>query len=249
MPPMPPPLLSPLEARVLGVLVEKQRTVPDTYPLSLNAIVAGCNQKTSRDPIMSVSDADAQAASDSLKRASLVVESSGGRVMRYAHNAERALALPAQSVALIATLMLRGAQTAGELRINCDRLHRFADISAVEGFLHELEARPAGALVLELPRAPGTRETRWAHLLAGTPAFDAPDVAGAAAAPRPADDEWSLLRDTVAGLQAEVAELRAALAKLRDELGATSSGGSLSGPASESTPASKSDPTPDPTSR
>ena len=149
------PVLSPLEARVLGVLVEKQRTVPDTYPLSLNAIVAGCNQKTSRDPLMTASDAQAQAAIDSLKAASLVVESSGGRVMRYAHNVERVLNLPGQSVALLAVLMLRGAQTAGELRINCDRLHRFADISAVEGFLHELATRAAGALVVELTRAAG----------------------------------------------------------------------------------------------
>src|SRR4030095_479293 len=147
---MPSPTLSPTEARVLGVLVEKQRTVPDTYPMSLNAIVGGCNQKTSRDPLMAVTDADAQAAIDSLKGISLVVETSGGRVMRYAHNTERVLGLPAQSVALLAVLMLRGPQTAGELRINCDRLHRFADISAVEGFLQELATRSAGALAVEL---------------------------------------------------------------------------------------------------
>jgi len=218
---MPLPILSPLEARVLGVLVEKQRTVPDTYPLSLNAIVAGCNQKTSRDPIMTVSDSDAQAAIDSLKGDSLVVETSGGRVMRYAHNTERVLGLPAQSVALLAVLMLRGAQTAGELRINCDRLHRFADISAVEGFLHELAARAAGALVDELPRLPGTRETRWAHLLAGAPAIDAmiPAAALATASGAAATPELSALRDTVAALQDEVIALKAALAKLRDDFG------------------------------
>jgi hypothetical protein len=217
---MPPPILSSLEARVLGVLVEKQRSVPDTYPLSLNAIVAGCNQKTSRDPIMTVSDADAQAAIDSLKAASLVVETSGGRVMRYAHNAERVLELPAQSVALLAVLMLRGAQTAGELRINCDRLHRFADISAVEGFLHELAARAAGALVVELPRSPGTRETRWAHLLGGAPAIDAMTATTAfAAAPDSATtSELTALRDTVAALQDEVSALKAALAQLRADL-------------------------------
>ena len=217
---MPLPILSPLEARVLGVLVEKQRTVPDTYPLSLNAIVAGCNQKTSRDPIMTVSDSDAQAAIDSLKGDSLVVETSGGRVMRYAHNTERVLGLPAQSVALLAVLMLRGAQTAGELRINCDRLHRFADISAVEGFLQELAARATGALVVELPRLPGTRETRWAHLLAGAPAIDATPAAAFAATPDPAaTSELSALRDTVAALQDEVVALKAALAKLREDIG------------------------------
>ena len=213
------PMLSPLEARVLGVLVEKQRTVPDTYPLSLNAIVAGCNQKTSRDPIMTVSESDAQAAIDALKGGSLVVETSGGRVMRYAHNTERVLGLPVQSVALLAVLMLRGAQTAGELRINCDRLHRFADISAVEGFLHELVARAAGALVVELPRLPGTRETRWAHLLSGAPAIDVTAPAAAFAGPpdAAATSELSALRDTVAALQDEVVALKAALAKLRED--------------------------------
>src|SRR5438445_1138118 len=167
-----PPLLSLLETRVLGVLVEKHHTVPDTYPLTLNALVAGCNQKTSRDPILDASDADVQAALDSLKTHSLVVESSGSRVMRYAHNVERALAIPSQAAALLATLMLRGPQTAGELRINSERLHRFTDISAVEAFLNELAARSAGALVVELPRLPGTRETRWAQLLAGPPAIE-----------------------------------------------------------------------------
>jgi len=219
------PILSPVEARVLGVLVEKQRTVPDTYPLSLNAIVAGCNQKTSRDPIMSVSDADAQAAIDTLKHRSLVVESSGGRVMRYAHNAERVLGLPSQSVALLAVLMLRGPQTAGELRINCDRLHRFADISAVEGFLRELEAWSAGALVVELPRAPGTRETRWAHLLAGPPSAEltarAEAAASADAADSAAPSELATLRDAVAALQQDVAALRTELARLADDVRAT----------------------------
>src|SRR5690349_13234812 len=158
------PPLSLAETRVLGVLVEKQRTVPDTYPLSLNALVAGCNQKTSREPIMEVTESEVQAALDDLRRASLVVESSGGRVMRYTHNLDRVLELPGPSVVLLAVMMLRGPQTAGELRINTDRLHRFADISAVEGYLHELAARPGGALVEELPRAPGARETRWTHL-------------------------------------------------------------------------------------
>ena len=220
---MNPSPLSPLEARVLGVLIEKQRTVPDTYPLTLNALVAGCNQKTSRDPIMNAGDADVQAAIDRLKEDLWVVESSGGRVMRYAHNAERVLAIPAQSVALLAVLLLRGPQTVGELRINCDRLHRFADISAVEAFLHELAARPAGALVVELLRAPGARETRWAQLLSGAPP-EAIAVAVAADAGRgdaafaPASaGEWSALRDDVAALQREVEALKAAVAALRAE--------------------------------
>ena len=216
-----PPLLSILETRVLGVLVEKQHTVPDTYPLTLNALVAGCNQKTSRDPILDASDADVQAALDSLKTHSLVVESSGSRVMRYAHNVERALAIPSQAVALLATLMLRGPQTAGELRINSERLHRFTDISAAEGFLHELAARAAGALVVELPRLAGTRETRWAHLLSGPPAVELtrptaqePREAGGVSA---ADGE--ALRQSVTQLQKDVEALQATVARLCAALG------------------------------
>ena len=110
------PALSLLETRVLGVLVEKQHTVPDTYPLTLNALVAGCNQKTSREPLLNATDAEVQAAIDQLRSLSFVVETSGGRVMRYAHNVERVLGVPAQAVALLAVLMLRGPQTVAELR-------------------------------------------------------------------------------------------------------------------------------------
>lgn len=210
-----PPLLSSVEARVLGVLAEKQRTVPDTYPLTLNALVSGCNQKSSRDPVMEVGDAQAQAALDSLRSLTLVIESSGGRVPRYEHNIERVLQIPATSAALLAVLMLRGPQTAGELRINCDRLHKFADISAVEGFLHELAQRPAGALAVELPRQPGSRENRWAHLLCGAPAAE-PSAAPAAAAGRADEgDALASLRARVDELEASVAELRALVAALR----------------------------------
>ena len=114
-----------------------------------------------------------QSAIDQLKALSLVMESSGGRVMRYAHNVQRVLEVPAQAVAILTVLMLRGPQTAGELRIHTERLHRFSDISAVEGFLHELAARAGGALVIELPRQAGARETRWAHLLSGAPQVSA----------------------------------------------------------------------------
>jgi hypothetical protein len=209
--------LSPAEARVLGVLVEKQRSVPDTYPLTLNALVAGCNQKTSRDPVMSLTDAEVQEALDALKHRSLAIETSGGRVMRYAHNVERALAIPAQSAAILAALLLRGPQTAGELRINTDRMHRFADISAVEGFLHELATHAQGALVAEVPRAAGTREVRWMQLLGGPPpstgtvtvpaATNAADVSLAATVAR-LEDEVSALRDEIAALQSVVEALR-----------------------------------------
>lgn len=215
---MPLPPLSLLETRILGVLVEKQLTVPDTYPLTLNALVAGCNQKTSRDPVLEASEEEAQAAIDHLKALSLVVESSGGRVMRYAQNVARVLEVPSQAVALLAVVMLRGPQTAGELRIHSERLHRFSDISAVEGFLHELEARPAGALVVELPRQAGARETRWAHLLSGAPALTeaAPP---AAAEERVAVSELAALRASITEVQNELARIRATVERLVKELG------------------------------
>ena len=217
---MNPSPLAPLEARVLGVLIEKQRTVPDTYPLTLNALTAGCNQKTSRDPIMNARDADVQAAIDRMKEDAWVLESSGGRVMRYAHNAERVLAIPAQSVALLAVLLLRGPQTVGELRINCDRLHRFADISAIEAFLQELAARPAGALVVELARAPGARETRWAQLLSGPPAEPIASAGEAAlAAPSSgAAPDLVALREDNAAMREDTAALREDLTALKDEV-------------------------------
>ena len=159
-------ILTPLEARVLGVLVEKQATVPDTYPLSLNALVAGCNQKTARQPVMEAAESDVLAALDGLKALSLVFEVSGARVVRYEHNMARAMGVPGQAVALLAVLMLRGPQTAAELRLNAERLHRFADISSVEGFLDELATREPVRAV-KLSKAPGAREARWAHLLCG----------------------------------------------------------------------------------
>jgi uncharacterized protein len=194
------PLLSLLETRVLGTLAEKQHTVPDSYPLTLNALVSGCNQKTSRSPVMDASESEVQSALDSLKRANFVMETSGGRVSRYEQNLQRVLQVPSQSAALLTSLMLRGPQTAGELRISCERLHAFSDISAVEGFLNELAARPAGALVVLLPRQPGARESRWAHLLSGPPPAEAATVPEA-----PRDDS---LKARVERLEAQVAELR-----------------------------------------
>jgi len=214
------PELSLVETRILGVLVEKQRTVPDTYPLTLNALVAGCNQKTSRDPVMSVTEADVRATIDRLRSLSLVVESSGERVMRYAHNIERVLGLPSQSVALLATLMLRGPQTVGELRINSDRLHRFADVSAVEAFLHELAGRDAGALVAELSRQPGARENRWAHLLSGVPPTPIAPAAESQSGANHVDAtaERTALKEAVRRLEGEVEALRDEVAMLRKEL-------------------------------
>lgn len=212
------PKLSPLECRVLGVLVEKALTTPDYYPLTLNALAAGCNQKTSRDPVMQATEAELQAALDSLRARTLVVESYGasGRVMRFAHNLDRALQLSPPVVALLAVLMLRGPQTAGELRGNCDRLYRFADISTVDAYLAEMAARGGNPLVLELPRQPGARELRFAHLLGEAPPAHSP---GPAAAGRDGSGEVAALVQTIEHLGAELAELRRAVDHLYAELG------------------------------
>lgn len=212
------PALSLLETRVLGVLIEKQHTVPDTYPLSLNALVAGCNQKTSRDPVLNASDDEVQVAIDSLKRVSLVAEGSGNRVTRYEHNVNRVLQLPPQSVAILATLLLRGPLTPGELRINSERLYHFSDISSVEVFLHELRDRPDTPLVVELPRRPGSRENRWAHLLCGTPAVEADTVMSAPGADVSVG-ELAALKVNVARMTEEIEQLKATVAKLCTELG------------------------------
>lgn len=204
------------EIRVLGVLIEKQRAVPDSYPLSLNALLVGCNQKTSREPVMELSESDISNAIDTLRSNALVVETSGGRVTRYAHNLERVLQVPTQSSALLATLMLRGPQTAGELRQNCERLHRFADISTVEAFLHELREHKEGALVEELPRQPGSRENRWMHTLS-----EELLASGKTTAPQHGNEqltsvnELSLLRQDIETLKAELANLRGIVESLQ----------------------------------
>ncbi|HUP31047.1 MAG TPA: YceH family protein [Usitatibacter sp.] len=215
------PQLSLLESRVVGVLVEKQHTVPDSYPLTLNALVSGCNQKTSRDPVIEAGEAEVQAAIDRLKSLSMVMESSGGRVMRYAHNAGKVLGIPPQSMALLAVLFLRGPQTPGELRINSERLHKFGDILSVQAFLEELAERRDGALVRELPRQPGAREARWTHLLSGEPVVSQGSSPAADADDRLTVSEIATLRANVDRLEGEVGALRETVARLCKELGIT----------------------------
>ncbi len=220
----PLPLLSLLETRVLGVLVEKQHTVPDSYPLTLNALVSGANQKTARDPVIEATEGEVQAAIDHLKSISMVMESSGGRVMRYAQNVGKVIGVPPQSVALLAVLFLRGPQTAGELRINAERLHRFGDILSVEAFLNELAERKEGALARELAKQPGARETRWVHLMSGEPVIAATPAAATSmgALADVTGSELAAMKANIDELQREVAELKASLAKLARELGVAS---------------------------
>ncbi len=201
-------LLSPIEARVLGVLIEKSKTTPDAYPLTVNSLTTGCNQKTSREPVMSATEGEVQGALEELRGRTLIMESYGasGRVLRYAHNFAKVYDVPAAGMDLLAVLMLRGPQTASELRANCERLHRFADASTVEAYLEELAERANGAMVLKLPRQPGAREQRWVHLLCGEPALETSSQ-GNEAVP-------SELEARVERLEQEVAELRATLALL-----------------------------------
>jgi uncharacterized protein YceH (UPF0502 family) len=219
-----PITLTEIEARVLATLMEKARTVPDSYPLSLNTLMLGCNQKSSRDPLMNLTEAEIATALDTLMPLNLVRESSGSRVARYEHNFQRGVGVPEQSAVLLGLLMLRGPQTAGELRLNAERWYRFADISSVEGFLEELQDRSdakGGPLTVKLPRAPGAREQRWAHLLCGPVDLDAlatgnpPSSSGASVAG---------LTERVTHLEAELAQLQQTVRALCAELGVSQPG-------------------------
>ncbi len=210
--------LSATEARVLATLLEKSRTVPDSYPLTLNSLVLGCNQKTSREPVMQLTDAEVQQALDALRQRALVVEIGGARVARWEHNFSRGIGVPDQSAALLGLLLLRGPQTAAELRLNAERWHRFADTSSVEAFLQELAERSdekGGPLVLLLPRAPGAREPRWAQLLCG------PVDVQALAAAQPAARGGDGLEQRVQALEMQVAQLGEQVRQLCAQLGLT----------------------------
>ncbi len=205
-----------IEARILGTLMEKARTVPDSYPLSLNALLMGCNQKSSRDPLMTLDEAQLATALRNLQARELVRESTGGRTAKFSHNFQRGMGVFEQAAVLLGMLLLRGPQTAGELRLNTERWYPFADISSVEGFLDELQERAAdkgGPLVMKLPRAPGAREQRWAHLLCGPVSAQLREDA-LAMAPAAGDMVQRVVR-----LEDEVAVLRSAVSGLCAELG------------------------------
>ena len=212
---------SPLEARVLGVLIEKQVVTPDNYPLTVNALTTGSNQKTSRHPVMDLSEAQVQATLEALKHRTLVIESYGasGRVLRYAHNFPKVFNVGATATTLLAVLMLRGPQTPGELRLNCERMHRFADISSVEAYLEELTARSAGALVIRLPKQPGSREHRWAQLLTGPVSAELEAEIAQPPMHAPASGEIAALKEDITALREEVASLRELVERLQNEIG------------------------------
>ena len=219
--------LSPAEARVLGTLMEKARTVPDSYPLTLNALVTGCNQKSSRDPVVNLADALVLEALDGLRSLHMVLEGSGSRVTRYEHNFARAVGVPEQSAVLLGMLMLRGPQTAGELRLNTERWYKFLDIASVDGFLEEMQDRSAdkgGPLVVKLPRAPGAREQRWAHLLCGPVDTTAAAMTSSAPGNAATEDELIALTRRLATLENTVAALQDQLQNLNEQLGLSQPG-------------------------
>lgn len=212
--------LSPLEARVIGCLLEKEITTPEQYPLSLNALVNACNQKSNRDPVLELDEAAVRQVLDPLIRKYLVSEESGygSRVAKFRHrfcNTEYGtLKFSAQELAIVCELLLRGAQTPGELRSRASRLCAFKDVSEVEAVLDALARREDGPFVARRTREPGMRESRYVHLLGSETEDSGADAqqAPSAAAAHPRDS----LEQRVARLEAEVAELRALLETSRD---------------------------------
>ncbi len=217
--------LDPVAVRILGALIEKESTTPDNYPLTLNALVAACNQTSNREPVMaldepSVADTLAELARRGLARE---VHRSDSRAKRYRQTLSESLSLHPAETAVLCVLMLRGPQTPGEIRTRTGRLFEFRDVPHVEVTLQSL-ATLTDPLVVQLPRRPGQKEVRWAHLLSGEPAADAEGAPAPAPVARSdrvgaLETEVESLRAEVGSLRAELAALRAQLAEVRRELG------------------------------
>lgn len=211
--------LTATEARVIGCLLEKQVTTPEQYPLSVNAVTLACNQKSNREPVLNLSEHDVQDHLDALvKRHYLrTVSGFGNRVTKYEQrfcNSEFGdLKFTSAEVAIVTTLLLRGAQTPGELRSRASRMHEFSDMQEVENTLENLSTREDGPFVMRLPREPGKRESRFMHLFSG----DVETLVNVAEAVAPADDESLTAR--VDALEMEVAELKQRLDSLLAHLG------------------------------
>ena len=193
---------------MLGSLLEKDITTPEYYPLTLNALVNACNQKSNRDPMVSYDEAAVTHALEALKAKGFVtsVTGAGNRVPKYAHRISDRLNLGRRELALICELMVRGAQTLGELRTHAARMYDFSDLEEVEACLNGMMERGGDPLVTRLPRQPGTKEERYAHLLSGEPAPDAPGITPPAAGA--ATDRVSRLESEVSALRAEVQALK-----------------------------------------
>ena len=201
-------LLSDVDVRVIGSLIEKEITTPDNYPLTLNALVGACNQTSNRDPVMTLDDATVARSLDDLARRSLVgaVHRSDSRAKRYRHRLSESLSLHPAETAVMCVLMLRGAQTAGEIRTRTARLFAFRDLAHVDVTLEALMTL-ATPLVAQMPRRPGQKEVRYAHLLSGEPVDAPPELETRA---------FVIETDRVAALEQSVESLRAELAELRE---------------------------------
>lgn len=215
--------LSAQEARVLGCLIEKEMTTPEYYPLSLNALTNACNQKSNRDPVMHLDETDVVRCLDALRFQGLAMQaaSDGGRVPKYKHNLTQKLYLEPEEQAILCELLLRGPQTLGELRSRCERMHAFSNLEQVEEVLHLLANRKEPLLV-KLPRQPGRKENRFAHLLCGAPEMEEPS--GNEPAPEAArrhvetqEARILALEEEVATLRGEVASLTATFAEFRSQ--------------------------------
>jgi uncharacterized protein len=212
--------LSPIEARVIGCLIEKQITTPDQYPLSLNALVNACNQKSNRDPVMSADEALIQSTLDQLLKKHLVIEKSGfgSRVPKYQHrfcNTEFGpLKFTPQELAVVCELLVRGPQTPGELRTRAARMASFSEVGQVETALESLSNRADGPFVVRLPREPGRRDSRYAHLFSGTVTIPAPteeSITGPSMASAPAPSRLERLEKELQQLKEELNDIKARL--------------------------------------
>lgn len=210
-------LLNDAEVRVLGSLIEKQITTPEYYPLTLNALTHACNQISNRDPVVSYDEKEVVRALESLREKNLayIFYGSESRVPKYKHVVPEVLHLSPPQVALMCVLMLRGAQTVGELRGRTTRLHEFKELAEVEATLEELTTTEPQPLVARLPRQPGRKESRYAHLLSGVIELEAQEVAPRAGTPR---REAHAENERVIRLEAEVETLRREVADLRQQL-------------------------------
>ena len=213
-----PFVLSGVAARALGCLIEKEFATPDIYPLTLNALTNACNQRSNREPVMALSEADVVAGLDELRvqRLAVIFTGADSRVPKYKHKLEQVFPMDDVSRALLCELLVRGPQTAASLRANSERLHRQPSAADFDAILAELAERRSGALVQKLPRQPGQKEARWVQLLTGAPALQAePEVL---VRPVPSDVERRVtdLEELVSRLATDLADLRAELGVAKD---------------------------------
>ncbi len=205
-------ILNEVEVRVLGCLIEKEMTTPEYYPLSLNALTNACNQKSNRDPVMALTEEDVVRALNRMRFNQLtVVSGENSRVAKYRHLLAEKMGLIPAELAVISELLVRGPQTLGELRTRCERMHSFPDLAAMEEVLKELMDRE-DPLIVRLPRQPGRKEARNAHLFAGMPDMRAEELE---AAPEPARVRVMAENERIVRLEEEVAALRSEVAALR----------------------------------